>query len=170
MEFNAVIENRYSCRDYKPEVPTNELLESLIEKALLAPSAVNKQPYHVLILNSEPALEKVRKTYSRPWFVSAPVVLLVSAIQSQGWVRSDGTNHALIDTTIFIDHLTLVASSLKLATCWVCNFEVNRLKQLFDFPEGFEPIALVPIGYPATDEIPFKKRKALNQIITYNNF
>ncbi len=170
MEFNAVIENRYSCRAYKPEAPTTELIESLIGKALLAPSAVNKQPYHVLILNTESALEKVRKAYNRPLFVSAPVVLLVSANQNQGWVRSDGTNHAVIDTSIFIDHLTLVASSMNLATCWVCNFEVNRLKQLFAFPEGFEPIALVPLGYPATDEIPVKKRKALNQIITYNNF
>lgn len=170
MEFNAVIKSRYSCRAYKPEAPGIELIESLIGKALLAPSAVNKQPYHVLVLNTEAALFKVRKTYNRPWFASAPVVLLVSANQNQGWVRSDGTNHAIIDTSIFIDHLTLVATSMDLATCWVCNFDVNLLKQFFAFPEGFEPIALLPLGYPAIDEIPAKMRKALNQIISYNNF
>ncbi|PKP07962.1 MAG: nitroreductase [Bacteroidetes bacterium HGW-Bacteroidetes-4] len=170
MEFNAVVEKRYSCRAYKPDVPSNELIESIIGKALLAPSAVNIQPYHVLILNTEPALEKARKAYNRPWFACAPVVLIVSAIQNQGWVRNDGTNHAIIDTSIFIDHLTLVATSVNLATCWVCNFEMNRLKQLFVFPEGFEPIALVPLGYPATEEIPAKKRHALNKIITYNKF
>ncbi|MGE4289382.1 MAG: nitroreductase family protein [Salinivirgaceae bacterium] len=170
MEFNAVVEKRYSCRTYKPEVPSAELIESILEKALLAPSAVNKQPYHILILNTESALEKAQKTYNRSWFASAPVVLLVSAIQSQGWVRNDGTNHAIIDTSIFIDHLTLVATSMNLATCWVCNFERDRLKQLFDFPEGYEPIALVPLGYPTTDEIPLKKRKALNKMISYNKF
>lgn len=170
MEFNAVIGSRYSCRSYKPEAPDLELIESLIGKALLAPSAVNKQPYHILVLNTEAALSKVRKTYNRPWFASAPVVLLILADLNQGWVRNDGTNHSVIDTTIFIDHLTLTATNLNMATCWVCNFEVNLLKQLFDLPEGFEPIALLPLGFPANKEIPLKKRKTISQIVTYNSF
>jgi len=51
-----------------------------------------------------------------------------------------------------------------LATCWVCNFDAEKCKELFALPENEEPAVLIPIGY-AADELKEKKRKPMDGII-----
>ena len=75
-----------------------------------------------------------------------------------------------MDVAILTEHLCLAAAEQGLGTCWVCNFNVARCKQLFNLPEDLEPIVLLPLGHPA-DESAFegeKKRKALTEIYAHH--
>ena len=108
-------------------------------------------------------LAKVRKAYNREWFATAPVVLMLCAQTGKAWTRADGKNHADIDLAILADHLTLAAADMGLATCWVCNFDAEKCKQLFDLGDNEEPAVLIPIGY-AADEPKEKKRKMKEEI------
>lgn len=58
----------------------------------------------------------------------------------------------------------LAATEQGLATCWVCNFDAEKCKQLFAIADNEEPAVLIPIGYPA-DELKEKKRKAVEEIV-----
>lgn len=80
------------------------------------------------------------------------------------WVRSDGKHHGDIDIAIAVEHLCLAATEQGLATCWVCNFDADKCKQLFAIADNEEPAVLIPIGYPA-DELKEKKRKAVEEIV-----
>lgn len=83
----------------------------------------------------------------------------------EAWTRhEDGKSHADIDLAIAIEHLCLAAAEQGLGTCWVCNFHVERCRELFRLPDGLCPVAIIPIGYPATPEIPEKKRKPMADI------
>ena len=53
---------------------------------------------------------------------------------------------------------------LDYTTCWVCNFDADKCKQLFAIADNEEPAVLIPIGYPA-DELKEKKRKAVEEIV-----
>ncbi|MBR5958699.1 MAG: nitroreductase family protein [Salinivirgaceae bacterium] len=165
--FSDLVQMRYSCRNYLPTKIDNSLIAQVLETAHFAPSATNAQPWRVLVLNTPESLAKARQAYNREWFATAPAVLLICAQTDKAWTRADGKNHADIDIAILADHITLAAADMGLATCWVCNFDAKLISELFNLDSNCKPLVLLPIGVPATDEIPPKKRLALDDFVTY---
>lgn len=103
--------------------------------------------------------------YDKEWFREAPAYILVCENHGAAWTRRyDEKNHADIDVAIAIEHLCLAAAEQGLGTCWVCNFRVQLCQELFKLPEEWYPAAIIPIGYPATPDIPEKTRKATAEI------
>ncbi|HYQ57212.1 MAG TPA: nitroreductase family protein [Draconibacterium sp.] len=170
MNLSEIIKNRYSVRKYKDTVVNKEILLEILEAARMAPSAVNFQPWHFIVVQEPELLNKIHNCYDRNWFKAAPTVIIACADHSQSWKRaSDGKNSADIDLAIAIDHLTLKATELGLGTCWVCNFDVNDCADILKLPHNIEPIALIPIGYP-NGIAPEKKRKPLGEIVHFDMF
>jgi nitroreductase len=130
----------------------------------LAPSAVNKQPWGFRIVSKEEDKARLQQCYNRDWFKTAPMYVVASVLHDEEWVRSDGKHHGDIDIAIAVEHLCLAATEQGLATCWVCNFDADKCKQLFAIADNEEPAVLIPIGYPA-DELKEKKRKAVEEIV-----
>lgn len=94
-----------------------------------------------------------------------PAYILVCENHGAAWTRRyDEKNHADIDVAIAIEHLCLAAAEQGLGTCWVCNFRVQLCQELFNLPDEWYPVAIIPIGYPATSAIPEKTRKAMAEI------
>ena len=54
-----------------------------------------------------------------------------------------------------------------LGTCWVCYFDPDKCSKVLDLPEDLRPMAIIPIGYPASDSIPEKKRKSMDEIVKF---
>ena len=74
MEFTNVIKERFSVRDYADRPVEEEKLRAILEAGRIAPTAANKQPFRVYIIQSPEGLEKIRGL-TRCAF-NAPVVLL----------------------------------------------------------------------------------------------
>lgn len=167
MKFKDLCEKRYSVRSYKPDSVPQEKLDYIMECVRLAPSAVNKQPWLFTVLTNEKDRKKIQQCYGREWIQEAPAYIVAYARPEEAWVRRyDEKNHADIDVAIAVEHLCLAAAEQGLGTCWVCNFRIQLFRELFELPENLEPVAIIPIGYPATDETPEKKRKELQEILT----
>lgn len=62
-----------------------------------------------------------------------------------------------------------MATELGLGTCWVCDFDVVECSRILNLPPTVEPIALIPLGYPAVNA-PDKKRKNLSEIVHLDEF
>ena len=170
MDFTQLISHRYSVRKYKEQPVENEKLLRVMEAARMAPTAVNFQPFHLLVFQEKDKLKQMAEIYQRDWIKSAPVIILACADHSQSWKRSsDGKDSADIDVAIAVDHMTLQAAELGLGTCWVCNFEVERCADILDLPAHIEPLVMLPLGYPA-DTAREKKRKELNEIVHWEKF
>ena len=171
MRFSQLITRRYSVRNYKSTPVESQKLEQVLEAARLAPSAVNFQPWHFIVVTQPENLAKIHPTYHREWFRTAPVVIIACADHSQSWKRNiDGKDSAEIDVAIAVDHITLQAADLGLGTCWVCNFDTQRCSEALKLPGHIEPVAMIPLGYPAEEKIPVKKRKLLEEIIHREKF
>ena len=164
--FKDLVQIRYSCRNYSPIAIDRSIIEQLLETAHFAPSATNAQPWRVFVINTPESLAKVRRAYNREWFATAPVVLMLCAQTTKAWTRADGKNHADIDLAILADHITL-AADMGLATCWVCNFDVAMLSNDFNLDADCKPVVLLPLGVPATDDIPEKKRKDVSEFVEW---
>ena len=165
MELLNIISKRRSVREYTTEDIEQEKIDYLMECARLAPSAVNYQPWKFIIVKSTEKKALLHQCYHREWFAHAPLYIIALADTTQSWKRSsDEKDHGDIDVTIALEHIVLAATEKGLGTCWVCNFNVDLCKQLFNLPDNLVPIALIPIGYPAKETEEVSNRKHTKEI------
>jgi len=168
--FSGLIFSRFSVRSYTNQKVEKDLILQILEAARMAPSAVNFQPWHFIVISEPENLNDFQEVYPRAWFREAPVCIVVCADHSLSWKRrSDAKDFADVDIAIAVDHLILKATELGLGTCWVCNFDVALTRQKLQLPEDIEPLVLVPLGY-TTAEAPEKKRKPLNELVHWEKF
>ena len=165
MDFLELVRNRYSCRNYQAKEVEKAKLDYVMECVRLAPSAVNRQPWRFRIVDDEAGKAKLCQCYGREWFATAPMYVIASVLHDEQWVRADGKPHGDIDVSIAVEHLCLAATHQGLATCWVCNFDVELCRNHFSLPDNEEPVALIPLGYSAQEPTE-KKRKAMADIVS----
>lgn len=166
MDFNTLVNQRYSVRKFAQKPVEEEKLALVLDTARKAPSAVNFQPYKIFVIQSEEKLEAVKGCYHRTWIKTAPLLIVVVGEHDMAWKRAqDGKDTTDIDAALFIDHLMLQATELGLGSCWVCNFDVELLRETLNLKAFEEPIAIIPIGYPENENIPIKKRKGIDELV-----
>ncbi|HWR99000.1 MAG TPA: nitroreductase family protein, partial [Prolixibacteraceae bacterium] len=115
MNFKELAQRRYSVRSYQSSPVEHEKLVQVVEAAILAPSAVNFQPWKFVIVTEPSLLAKLHECYHRDWFKSAPACIVAIGDHDKGWHRpTDGKDYTDIDVAIAIDHLMLAAVEIGL--------------------------------------------------------
>jgi len=171
MSFIDIAKKRYSVRDYKDTPVEKEKILQVLEAGRIAPSAVNYQPWHFIVITDDSVKSKVAEAYPRDWFKKAPVVIAVCGDHSKSWKRKDGKDHCDIDVAIAVDHMTLAATDLGLGTCWVCAFDAEKCHKALNLPDNLEVIVLLPMGYPASDKSGQEKnRKNISDIVSWDKY
>lgn len=84
-----------------------------------------------------------------------PLNFLVCYDKETSWTRgNDGHDEGEIDAAIVATHMMLAAKSVGLGTTWVGSFNPKDVKEQFNLPENYVPIAFLPTGYPSDDAEP----------------
>ncbi len=169
-----IINGRYSCRAYDlgRELLDRDLITAVIDAARLAPSACNRQPWLFMVVEGPEATEKIYQAYPRDWARNAQAYIIALAEPDKAWHRpEDGKDHSDVDLAIAIEHICLAATALGLGTCWICNYDPEKLRAGFNIPAQYEPIAIIPLGYPAPGSpATAKNRKPTDDIIRWGSF
>jgi nitroreductase len=169
MTFKELIHQRYSCRAYKPDPVEEDKLMLVLEAARLAPTAANRQPFHIIVIQIQGNEDDVQKMYRREWVLQPPILLCICGVESLAWVRRDGKSYLDADAAIVVDHMTLQAAELGLGTCWIAAFDRSAVRDFLQLPDGVEPLFLLTLGYP-NDQAGPKTRKPLEQIVRYDHW
>jgi nitroreductase len=170
MEFDKLITSRFSVRSFTNQKVDRNLILEILEAARMAPSAVNFQPWHFIVITESEKRAEIQEVYPRNWFREAPVYIVICSDHLQSWKRKpDGKDFADVDVAIAIDHLVLKATDLGLGICWVCNFDAGLAHKKLQLPDHIEPVAIIPIGY-TNIEPPVKLRKPLSEIVHWEKF
>ena len=170
MSFLKLARERYSVRKYQDREVAEEKLLNVLEAGRIAPSAGNYQPWKFIVIRKRENLEKIYETYPREWFRQALVIIVICGNHKHSWVRGDGKDHCDIDVAIAVDHMTLAATEEGLGTCWICAFDPGKCKQLLGLEDHWEPVAIIPLGYPATKGDPQRHesdRKRLEDVVQW---
>ncbi len=171
MEFNNLIRNRISVRNYDPDHPVSrEVLERILDAGRMAPSACNNQPWKFLVISSPGMLSKVRGSYDRPWYKEAPHILVVVGFKSQAWIRKyDGYNSIKTDMAIAMTHLILAAENEGVGTCWIEAYDPAVLRKALDLNDNELVFGITPLGYPGPGykKSIKKQRKSLTEIAEF---
>ena len=166
MEFQDLIRKRYSVRSYQSKPVEEEKLNKVLDAARLAPTAANKQPFRLIVVETEGKTEEMKRIYHADWFSQAPLVICACTVKSESWTRRDGCNYVEVDTTIAMDHLILAATELGLGTCWIAAFDAEAAREVLKIPEDMEPLLFTPLGYPA-DKAGVKTRRKMDELVHY---
>lgn len=175
MDFQKLIRTRESCRSYDPnKAVEQEKLDIILEAAQLAPSACNGQPYHITVCTGKKAIEAAKATQEmgmNKFASQAPVLLVIS---EENYVKSaalgaklKGNDYRSIDIGIVSAYITAAATDLGLSTCILGWLDDEKLRKICDVQH---PVRLViTLGYPKSNTIREKKRKSLEELVTYSD-
>lgn len=191
MEFEKVVFGRRSVRKFKNIAVEKEKIDKIIEAAIYAPSATNKQAWKFIIVDDENIKEQICKfngsivKVGADIIYNAPVGILVL-------YRNDvSKNYKLYKDTIqsasaAIENMLLRAYDLGLGSCWLCKLPLpSKMRMIFSIPKKYDIIAYVALGY-AHEEFDshtlrhfndnetlagYRARKySVNDVTSYNRF
>ncbi len=170
MEFKEVIAKRYSCKKYDGRRADREQLMAVLEAGRLAPTAKNLQEQHVYVVESEDGLSKIDQvTHSRYGAATCLVVTwdTNNMYTYPGSQRTSGCE----DATIVATHMVLAAKDAGLESCWVNNFNPDKLHALLGLPANEEILMILDLGYAAAEggePLPNHfNRKPLEETVSY---
>ena len=167
MEFLELAKSRYSCRNLTDRKVEAEKVDKILEAAIAAPTACNKQPFKIWVIEKDEDIEKI-KVATRFTF-GAKLFFVVGAKQDEGWVRKyDGREFADVDASIVATHMMMEIEALGLGTTWVGHFNNTELINQFSNMEGYDLIAIFPVGYPEEDAKPIDmhfQRKSVDELV-----
>jgi nitroreductase len=146
-----LIKSRWSPRALSGDPVEEEKIMSLLEAARWAPSCFNEQPWNFILFKKENQEEfnkiiDVLSPRNQLWAKNAPLIML--SVAKANFERNGKTNrHALHDVGAAVTNLTLQATSMRLYVHQMAGFNSEKAKQLFNIPDGYEPVSAIAIGY-----------------------
>ena len=152
------IARRWSPRAFRDDPVEPEKLGSLLEAARWAPSSFNEQPWRFLVAvrrDDPEAFEKLSSCLlegNRSWAGRAPVLLLTVAKTYFGDDPTRKNRHAWHDVGLATAQMVLQAAALGLSTHLMAGFDRDRARELLAIPDGYEPVAVMAVGYRGDPE------------------
>jgi nitroreductase len=153
MGFKELAVKRYSVRKFKTLQVEQEKLDIILEAGQNAPTAANKQPQRILVIQSEAGLKKIDAC--TPCRFGASTVLLICFDETESWVRPMDSKHSgWVDASIVTTQIMLQAADIGIGSTWVMYFDPAKARSAFNLPDNIIPVAVLPLGYPADDAAP----------------
>lgn len=155
--------NRATVRNFTPELPPRELLDSMFEQAMRAPTTGNMQLYSAIVTSDPERLEALRAAHFRQPASMAPVLITICADvrRFERWCELSnaqpafrnlqGLMAAILDASLFAQQLTVIAEMNGLGTCWLgtTTYNAPEIAEMLRLPKGVVPIGTLAVGYPA---------------------
>jgi len=163
MNFLELAKARYSVRSFKKDAIEDEKLQAILEAGRVAPSACNKQPQKIYVVQSRQMREKLASVCR--FTFDAPVVLAICYDRDKAWKNdlTPGYCSGETDAAIVCTHMMLEAWELGIGSCWVAWFNADEVHAALSLPENVNLCALLPIGYPAEDSAPSKSHSRIRE-------
>lgn len=183
MELQEAILKRRAVRRFTEDAVTDQELEQLFEAVRWSPSWSNSQVWEFVVARDRELIQKLTETYRMPkglnpatkcsQTASAPIVMCAKTGISGCYEGKESTKHAnwyMFDLGIATQTLCLKAHEMGLGTVVVGLFDHDACNELVALPEGYESVAIIPIGRPAVEAKNGPARKAVADMVYLDAF
>ncbi len=153
MEVIEAILTRRSIRKYSREKITDNQIEIILKAAMYAPSAMNQQPWHFIVIDERKKLNLIMEVHPYAKMLKeAGLAILVCGDErlqlSKGyWV---------VDCGAATQNLLLAAHGIGLGAVWLGvrprEERKSGIRKIFHLPDHVQPFSLISIGYPAEEK------------------
>jgi nitroreductase len=168
MELMDVIRNRRAVRDYSDTPIDRSAVERLIDAAILAPSAMNLQPWAFAVLLGRERIEGYAKR-AKDWVLASlsqtsyepsirhmledpQYVLFYHAPALVAVLAKSASTQAAEDCCLAAENLMLAARNEGLGSCWIGFarpwLDLPATKAELKLPEHYHVVAPIVLGHP----------------------
>jgi nitroreductase len=172
MNFLTLAKKRCTTRGFSNKAIKPHILNYILESSRVAPSACNKQPQRIIVIQTEDGLQKVEKAYKT---FNSSCVLIVCQDKTNPLIRPyDGKCSGDLDIGIVCDHIMLAAREKNIGSVMIGLFDPGIIRSEFCIPDNIEPTALVLLGYPEKGFLNMNRhkvdRKPISETVQYEMF
>lgn len=156
MSFDEICRERCSVRSFSSEVIGRDDVLAILRCMTQAPTALNHQPYEVIVAQGEEAIERLERAGATLY--GARTVLVLLSDGTKGWRnRYSDTDETLIDIGIVTATALYAAKGRGIDSCCVCNFDPCALREQFRLPPHLTPETLILLGRGSEDAVPSER-------------
>ena len=149
MELLEAIHTRRSIRQYDDRPVPEEMVRTVLEAAMMAPSAGNVQPWQFVVVDDRDIMVQIKDTHPYVGMAAqAPLGILVCGdlrLEKYAgfWVQ---------DSSAAMQNLLLAAHGQGLGAVWTgihpVEERVARFRAIFSLPDPVVPLGFAVIGWP----------------------
>ena len=170
----AVLDNiatRTSIRDYEARPVEKEKVEKMLRAAMAAPTAMNKQPWHFVVVEQRSVLDSLAgvNPYAK-MLLKAPLAIVVCGDMDKV-IEGGGRDFWIQDASAATENLLLAAHAMGLGAVWTGAYPSEErskaISATLSLPDNLVPLNMIVIGYPA--EHPQPKDKFMEENITFKS-
>lgn len=165
MELAEVMKGRRSSRSYQDRSISESDIEQLLDLARYAPSSMNGQPWHFVIVRNQQTKRtladiknkycpKEKQAYPADFMEKAAAVIVVCVDKARSFGRE-------VENALFASaYIMLGAHNLGLGSVYLSAYAASEpkmseeIRKELNIPAGIEPISILPMGYPNESSLP----------------
>lgn len=169
----AVLDNiatRTSIRDYEARPVEKEKIEKMLRAAMAAPTAMNKQPWHFVVVDQRNVLDALAgaNPYAK-MLKKAPLAIVVCG-NTDKMIEGGGRDFWIQDASAATENLLLAAHAMGLGAVWTGAYPSEErcisISKVLSLSDNLVPLNMIVVGYPA--EQPQPKQKFKEENVSYN--
>ena len=170
----AVMQNilsRKSVRSYTGDTIPAEVMENILKAAMAAPTGMDVRPWSFIVLTDKSQYETIfAGNFNMKKFMESGAVVVVCADTTVTRAPRENPDGPAVtmpnqiwrdDMGACTENLLLAVEAYGLGACWTACYPfpntMEPVKRTLGLPETVVPYAIVPIGYPSTDNLPKDK-------------
>lgn len=148
MNVLEAILSRRSVRKYDDKPVSVEEITELVKYAMYAPSAVNRQPWHFIIINDREILGKIMEFHPHAHMLSqAAAAVLVCGDETLAHTPA----YWPVDCSAATQNFLLAAHGKGYGAVWLGIYpreeRISAMKLLMNLPEHIHPFSLISLGH-----------------------
>ncbi|MCR5469798.1 MAG: nitroreductase family protein [Prevotella sp.] len=164
------IMSRTSIRQYTNEPVSKSDIETMLRAGMAAPTAVNKQPWHFIVITDKAKLKEL--SGGRGGMLEKCAVAIVVCGDMEKAMPGKAQEYWIQDCSAATENILLAANALGLGAVWTGAYpmadRVSSISKALKLPETIVPLCTIVIGHPAEQPKPKDKWKPEN--VSYNEF
>lgn len=151
--LTKLLDTRKSCRKFSEKSLPESAIRCLAKSVYAVPSAGHKHPLRLLCFTNPLQISALAHAAGgkQSWIADAPCVIVVAAESN----RMESMNRRYgksaipfmhVEVGCAVQNIYLLCAAMGLGTVAVGAFKRSAVRILIG--EGFEPVILMPVGYP----------------------
>ena len=166
------IMTRTSIRSFTDRAVAADTIEILLRAGMAAPTAVNLQPWHFVVVTDRAKLDELggNGRQSKMWQESPLVIVVCGNLEKA--LEGPGQAFWVQDCSAATENILLAAHALGLGAVWTGCYPIEErvamVSEVLGLPEHIVPLCAIVMGYP--NERPEPKDKWKPENVSYNGY
>lgn len=131
-------------------------IEAMLQAAMAAPSAANRQPWYFVVVTDRALLDQIAEVHPYAKMVKEATLCICVCGEPASSLATGSKKYWVQDCSAAMQNLLLAAANLDLGSVWLgvhpSPQREEEVKQLLNIPGHITPLGLAAIGYPGEEK------------------